>query len=722
MRLRRFVAGRQRTHVVTSNDRIAVRLDLSVPPRRGGQGVVYRGWLVDGPDAATDPSELRAIRVQEVAGTSTASLLADQSVAALAGVRGRVDEGTVRVDGTFEVMVESGLLGLERADGTDGTQVAAYAQVMEWVDHSVADLLTDSASATPLWTTTLTLERVIPLVRALADCHQEGFVHGDIEPSNVMSADRGLVLIDWHVSAVETTSTDPAQDIRLSSVVPRGKPSEAAPEQRFVTTGGEIAFRPDRPANRATDAWQLGSLLCQLFLGRDAGPQHRTHGTVLPAAALNALPGAVGTTIKGLLEDDPQHRFTVAQAAELLGEAMDTTIRTARPFRRRRAAVAAASVAAIAALVVVLGPNVNPDGGEASPAQSSSSAQPRATYPVPVAPLPASTGPASDLDLSGSLSAKNSTTGTSDKNGHIEARPDDELTLTLNVTNNSRRPASGVVLYPRLFSPPDSRGLAVLDFEARETDDGPSSLVEGARLALGSPAVEACKGSWTFRLGSAKVSDGNSVVEAPTLFEYSPRDGESIDIESQSPILLPDVPPGAKIQLVAPVTVGGGDDTVQIDGTSVRFKVLDSASQGYAETGGIANGDTVRAIFQLHNGSCGTTPADVVLRAQVKPPGAGDDKTLLTARTDGGARVYPARTTFTPATLISAADSRVRLQAVKGSTRVYRGACEEPLLLGRATGDLLRSGVRVEVPGYVPDMTCESHIRWVTADFTVVPE
>jgi serine/threonine protein kinase len=155
--------------------------------------------------------------------------------------------------------------------------------------------------------------RVLPIVlaaaQAAAHLHRHGFVHGDINPSNLVVSTRDdVTLIDLGV----------AREIGGAGLV-RGTHAYMAPEQ----VRGE-------PWTRATDVFALGVVLWELLAGArlfHRGPPWLSMAAVVEAPAAALDDPALDAIAQAALAKDPAHRIASAEelAARLraLGDARD---------------------------------------------------------------------------------------------------------------------------------------------------------------------------------------------------------------------------------------------------------------------------------------------------------------------------------------------------------------------------------------------------------------
>jgi eukaryotic-like serine/threonine-protein kinase len=157
------------------------------------------------------------------------------------------------------------------------------------------------------------------LADALAYVHEQGFVHRDVKPANVLIAGDGRVhLADFGIARL----VDSAHVTRTGDVL--GTPAYFAPEQ---VSGGAVG--------PAADVYALGLMLLECLTGR-----RPFEGTAMEVAMARVnrdpeVPATVPARWRDLLRAmtarDAAHRITAAQAADALrrlaaGEDIDRTV------------------------------------------------------------------------------------------------------------------------------------------------------------------------------------------------------------------------------------------------------------------------------------------------------------------------------------------------------------------------------------------------------------
>jgi eukaryotic-like serine/threonine-protein kinase len=210
----------------------------------------------------------------------------------------------------------------------------------------------------------------IPLVDALGAAHEEGLVHRDLKPKNVLVTPQGRVkVLDFGLAKLRAAPVDPEAVTSLptegqtafGAVV--GTPAYMAPEQ--IRSG---------LADERSDIFALGLLLYQMVAGRH--PFHGTSSADVVSAILRdepppllplkpQLPEHLERILRSCLEKDPEQRLQSAkdlrnQLASLQtelasGVLSQRSLRSlpARPVRRRPL-VAALAVALPLALLAAL--------------------------------------------------------------------------------------------------------------------------------------------------------------------------------------------------------------------------------------------------------------------------------------------------------------------------------------------------------------------------------
>jgi serine/threonine protein kinase len=147
----------------------------------------------------------------------------------------------------------------------------------------------------------------VQVLQALEYAHNNGVLHRDVKPGNVMLVGDKAVLTDFGIAVI-----DGASALTATGQIP-GAPEYIAPERIL----GEEALP-------SADLWSVGITLYGMVVGRT--PFHRTDIQATLAAALSQEPdshpgvGRLWPVIQGLLRKKPAERWTARQAIDKLTE------------------------------------------------------------------------------------------------------------------------------------------------------------------------------------------------------------------------------------------------------------------------------------------------------------------------------------------------------------------------------------------------------------------
>jgi hypothetical protein len=349
-----------------AGDRIADRYLLQEPVGTGGMGVVWLAW---------DERLERRVAVK------CARLDNDRATRRLMGEArnaGRLHHPNIV--GVFDFVDEGATCWI----------------IMEYVpSRSLAQIVTESGPLTPEEAGSIGCQ----IAAALAKSHNEGVVHGDVTPENILVTDEGIArLTDFGISRALWSDVTHST---TGSV--RGKPRYLAPE-----------LAKGQPAGEKSDVFSLGASLFAAVEGRSpygeaehpmAYLARAVEGHIEPAHRA----GPLDEPLTALLEVEPRHRPDAARAQKLLtraappsphiqeqlydsrvrgghGDLASRTLRLSRllrhprdftpfmlqpprPVRRRRhplaiTAVALVAAGAITAGLVLFGPWTSKDEGD----------------------------------------------------------------------------------------------------------------------------------------------------------------------------------------------------------------------------------------------------------------------------------------------------------------------------------------------------------------------
>lgn len=260
--------------------RIADRYLLGEELGRGGIGIVWR---------AQDELLRREVAIKEISFPKTVS------EADAEGLRTRA----VREARAAAGINHPGVVGVYDILQHDDRAFI----VMELIEApTLADLVKDGGPLSPSRAAEIGLQ----ILETLRGAHDNGIVHRDVKPANVMIPAVGRArLADFGIASLQNDPRLTASGIIL------GSPAYMAPEQAHEGT-----------SSPATDLWGLGTTLFFAVCGKppfDKGQAIPTLTAVLseePQISKNA--GALGPVIEALLEKDPADRPSAAEAGSML--------------------------------------------------------------------------------------------------------------------------------------------------------------------------------------------------------------------------------------------------------------------------------------------------------------------------------------------------------------------------------------------------------------------
>lgn len=187
-----------------------------------------------------------------------------------------------------------------------GEQEGLHYMVMEHIPGGdLASLLADQRACETL----LPVQDVLRIGRAIASAldfaHQQGVVHRDVKPGNVLLADDGRVVLSDFGLVLETTGETSGEMF--------GSPHYVAPEQARSSAG----------AVPASDLYALGVILYEMLVGRrpfeDPSPatlalQHLMEPPPSPRQLNPGLNHATAAVLLRALEKEPAARYPTAAA------------------------------------------------------------------------------------------------------------------------------------------------------------------------------------------------------------------------------------------------------------------------------------------------------------------------------------------------------------------------------------------------------------------------
>jgi eukaryotic-like serine/threonine-protein kinase len=179
--------------------------------------------------------------------------------------------------------------------------------VMEYVEGTSLSEHIDEHG--PL-STQRTAEIGLDLLRALNAAHEQGILHRDVKPANVLlSVDGRVVLTDFGIATSETDASLTTTGLLI------GSPAYMSPER----------LRGD-PTGPPTDLWSLGATLYSALMGKPPFGADTTLGVITSVLNDDVAPpsdtGPLGEAIVGMLAKTPGYRFRSEHVTDLLQRAI----------------------------------------------------------------------------------------------------------------------------------------------------------------------------------------------------------------------------------------------------------------------------------------------------------------------------------------------------------------------------------------------------------------
>lgn len=252
----------------------------SAPLGEGGMGRIYQGFRVDISGGYRTPVAIKAIhdnisrdpQLIERAMREASIQIEHENLLRMYGFIQNVE-----YDSVHDVNVMRYYMVMERLVGVN------LDQILNGVIYDRSGMMIPYAGELYQLYTTNRIEAIVQIMKCVMSgimaLHEKGFIHRDIDPSNVMvTIDNKIKLIDFGVCKHIDTMLAPEKSLtQAGSFI--GKVNYAAPELAL----GDVAHQ-----NRTTDIYALGVLMYQLAVGRL--PFNGTNQEVLAAHVSKKMP------------------------------------------------------------------------------------------------------------------------------------------------------------------------------------------------------------------------------------------------------------------------------------------------------------------------------------------------------------------------------------------------------------------------------------------------
>ncbi len=245
---------------------IHYELDSSAQPIGvGGMGQVFKGICVNEHTGATRPVAIKFLfddlppQAIERAHREASIQLRNDNLVEMLGfieIADRTSYGEVKM--RYHVVSEL-LSGVSLSALLEGRTTDRDGVRVPFAEQLLADYLNDREH--------FACTMVINILSGLMALHDAGYIHRDIDPSNIMiTSDGHIKLIDFGIAKQMKALTESDEGLTVAGKF-MGKPEYAAPELVL----GDVKHQ-----NRTTDIYAMGILLYQLVVGHTPfeGPRH----------------------------------------------------------------------------------------------------------------------------------------------------------------------------------------------------------------------------------------------------------------------------------------------------------------------------------------------------------------------------------------------------------------------------------------------------------------
>lgn len=336
---------------------IHYEMDMSMEPiGMGGMGKVFKGFLVDDGTGLSQPVAIKFMyddlppnAYERARREASIQLRNDNLIEMLGFLETKERDGIGIVKKHYHVVSEL-LEGVSLSDLLAGKTSDGNGQVVPFAEKLLHEYRNDSEH--------FARTVAINVLSGLMALHDAGYIHRDIDPSNIMVTKKGQIkIIDFGIAKQMNTLTTGDRSLTVAGKF-MGKPEYAAPELVL----GDIDHQ-----NQTTDIYAVGIMLYQCITGHTPfeGPRHEILQKQLkekiPLSAIKnkQLRNIIATACDKRQEARYQTSAQMRVALEEVGS------KGQKALPRKKAVVFCAVAVAILAVVIALVVKKNNDDRQA---------------------------------------------------------------------------------------------------------------------------------------------------------------------------------------------------------------------------------------------------------------------------------------------------------------------------------------------------------------------